>query len=127
RDAMEGEGRLTIAVRKVDSIPASRGESDRPGAFVAISVEDTGTGIAPENLTAIFEPFYTTKEVGKGTGLGLSQALGFAKQSGGEIVAASALGQGSTFTIYLPEAEAPDSRSELAGANPDPSASGRGR
>jgi PAS domain S-box-containing protein len=127
RDAMRDEGHISIRVAKANAIPASATSERRTGSFIAISVSDVGVGIAPENLTAIFEPFYTTKEVGKGTGLGLSQALGFAKQSGGEIVAASALGQGSTFTIYLPEAEAPDSRSELAVANPDASASGRGR
>jgi PAS domain S-box-containing protein len=127
RDAMRDEGLISIRVAKADAIPASATSERRNGRFIAISVSDVGAGIAPENLTAIFEPFYTTKEVGKGTGLGLSQALGFAKQSGGEIVAVSALGQGSTFTVYLPEAKAPDSRSELAVANPDASASGRGR
>ncbi len=127
RDAMRDEGLISIRVARANAIPQSVTSERRSGQFIAISVSDVGVGIAPENLTAIFEPFYTTKEVGKGTGLGLSQALGFAKQSGGEIVAASALGQGSTFTIYLPEAEAPDSRSELAVANLDAAASGRGR
>jgi len=107
RDAMHGEGELEISVRKVDLTPHMDGHPGRAGSFVAISVRDTGTGIAPENLTAIFEPFFTTKEVGKGTGLGLSQAFGFAKQSGGDIAVASHLGQGSTFTIYLPEAAEP--------------------
>jgi PAS domain S-box-containing protein len=108
RDAMDGEGRLTLAVRKVDSIPALRGDGARLGAFVAISVQDTGSGIAPENLLTIFEPFFTTKEVGKGTGLGLSQAFGFAKQSDGDIAVVSEPGKGATFTIYLPQAEPPE-------------------
>jgi PAS domain S-box-containing protein len=126
RDAMQGEGLISIQVRKADAIPASGTSERRDGKFIAISVKDMGTGIPPEKLTAIFEPFYTTKEVGKGTGLGLSQALGFAKQSGGEIVAASALGEGSTFTIYLPQAEAPSGHTDIASAHLEATASGRG-
>ena len=89
RDAMDSEGRLTIRVRKVDAIPPLRAQPARSGDFVAITVTDTGSGIAPELLETIFEPFFTTKEVGKGTGLGLSQAFGFAKQSDGDIEVAS--------------------------------------
>jgi signal transduction histidine kinase/ActR/RegA family two-component response regulator len=107
RDAMDGQGRLSIVVRSADGIPSLRGRLGRQGRFVAVAVIDTGSGIAPDNLEAIFEPFFTTKEIGKGTGLGLSQAFGFAVQSGGEIKVESALGKGSTFTIYLPEADAP--------------------
>ena len=108
---MDGEGGLKIAVQQgLRAIPALRAQPARGGDFIAVSVADTGTGIAPEHLDAIFEPFFTTKEVGKGTGLGLSQAFGFAKQSGGEIAVASTLGQGATFTIYLPQAAAPDQR-----------------
>ena len=106
RDAMDGEGRLTIAVRKVAGIPALRAHPARGGDYVAISVADTGSGIAPDNIDAIFEPFFTTKEVGKGTGLGLSQAFGFAKQSEGDIAVTSTQGEGATFTIYLPQATA---------------------
>jgi CheY-like chemotaxis protein len=69
---------------------------------VAVSLTDTGSGIAAGDLHRIFEPFYTTKGVGQGTGLGLSQVFGFAKQSGGEVVVESAPGRGSTFTLYLP-------------------------
>jgi PAS domain S-box-containing protein len=126
RDAMDGEGHLKIAVRKVGAIPALRAQPARSGDFIAVSVTDTGTGIAAQNLDAIFEPFFTTKDVGKGTGLGLSQAFGFAKQSGGEIVVASTRGHGATFTIYLPQAAAPASEAEIAGIKSEPAATGRG-
>jgi PAS domain S-box-containing protein len=125
RDAMDGEGRLTISVRKVSMIPALRGQPARGGNFIAVSVDDIGTGIAPQHLAAIFEPFFTTKEVGKGTGLGLSQAFGFAKQSGGDIAVASRLGEGASFTIYLPQAAAPK-EPEAAKAASEPAATGRG-
>ena len=105
RDAMGASGRLTIDVQSVDSVPSSPARAGRPGAFVAISVSDTGCGIAPDQLESIFEPFYTTKEVGKGTGLGLSQVFGFAKQSGGEISVSSELGAGSIFTLYMARAD----------------------
>ncbi|WP_160299756.1 PAS domain S-box protein [Belnapia sp. F-4-1] len=106
RDAMAGEGRLTIRTWLAPAVPPTRGHAGTPGAFVAISVSDTGTGIAPDMLSRIFEPFFTTKEVGKGTGLGLSQVYGFAKQSGGELHVESRVGEGSIFTLYLPHAEA---------------------
>ena len=93
RDAMDGEGELSIQVKTVKAIPALRAHPARSGEFIAVTVTDTGSGIAADQLDVIFEPFFTTKEVGKGTGLGLSQAVGFAKQSGGEIEVSSALGQ----------------------------------
>ncbi|MBR0698092.1 PAS domain-containing protein [Bradyrhizobium lablabi] len=126
RDAMSGEGHLTIAVRKVGTIPPLRAQTTRNGDFVAISIEDTGTGISPENLDAIFEPFFTTKEVGKGTGLGLSQAFGFAKQSDGDIEVRSALGQGATFTIYLPQATRPASEKVATATGSEQASIGRG-
>ena len=126
RDAMEDEGVISISVAKAQAVPASGTSEKRSGNFVAISVTDTGTGIAPDQISAIFEPFFTTKEVGKGTGLGLSQAVGFAKQSGGEIVVVSRLGAGSTFTIYLPQAEAPDAGADVTPANFDVMTTGRG-
>jgi CheY-like chemotaxis protein len=105
RDAMDGEGHLTISVERTADIPAIRSHPGRSGSFVVISITDTGSGIAPECLARIFEPFYTTKEVGKGTGLGLSQVFGFAKQSGGEAMVDSTLGQGTTFSLYFRRVE----------------------
>jgi two-component system NtrC family sensor kinase len=102
RDAMQGEGRIGIAVSTVEGLPDRSTAPARPDGYVAVSVEDSGAGIPPEQLGRIFEPFFTTKEVGQGTGLGLSQVFGFAKQSGGEVVALSEVGRGSTFTLYLP-------------------------
>ena len=106
RDAMSASGRLIVNVQAVDSVPAGSARASRNGAFIAISISDTGCGIAPDQLEAIFEPFYTTKEVGKGTGLGLSQVFGFAKQSGGDIGVSSELGTGSVFTLYMARADA---------------------
>ncbi|OKO85550.1 PAS domain S-box protein [Bradyrhizobium sp. AS23.2] len=126
RDAMDGGGRLTIAVRKVAGIPSLRAQSARGGDYVAISVTDTGSGIAPENIDAIFEPFFTTKEVGKGTGLGLSQAFGFAKQSEGDIAVTSTEGEGATFTIYLPQAKSPTAEKEAAALTSEAATTGRG-
>jgi signal transduction histidine kinase/CheY-like chemotaxis protein len=126
RDAMDGGGRLTIRVDKVHGIPVLRAQAARSGEFVAISIADTGTGIAPDHLQSIFEPFFTTKEVGKGTGLGLSQAFGFAKQSDGDIDVSSTLGRGATFTIYLPQAVAPASEKEAAAILGEPAITGRG-
>jgi two-component system NtrC family sensor kinase len=112
RDAMDGRGRLTIAVRKVAELPG--GAAQHPDGYVAVSVEDTGIGIPQEQLGRIFEPFFTTKEVGQGTGLGLSQVFGFARQSGGEVVVASEVGKGSTFTLYLPRVAADGRSQQLA-------------
>ena len=106
RDAMQGEGALTIKLDCGLSLPAIRGHGEAPGPFVAIALTDTGSGISADNLAHIFEPFFTTKEVGKGTGLGLSQVFGFAKQSGGDVEVTSMEGSGTTFTLYLPEVEA---------------------
>jgi CheY-like chemotaxis protein len=123
---MAGEGSLSISVNTVDAIPALRGHAMHKGQFVAISVMDAGSGIAADKLEAIFEPFFTTKDVGKGTGLGLSQALGFAKQSGGEITVTSALGEGSTFTIYLPKAEKAADGAEAVAIGAEAVMGGRG-
>ncbi|RYG63236.1 response regulator, partial [bacterium] len=105
RDAMNGEGRIVIKLAHVDRIPAVRSHPERLGQFAAISLSDDGIGIPANRLEQVFEPFYTTKEVGQGTGLGLSQVFGFAKQSGGEIMVESTPGKGATFTIFLPKAD----------------------
>ena len=88
-----------------------------PGEFIAVSITDSGVGLAEDQIARIFEPFYTTKAIGKGTGLGLSQVYGFAKQSGGDVRVESAPGQGARFTLYLPRA----SDADLA-AEPEPEA-----
>jgi signal transduction histidine kinase/ActR/RegA family two-component response regulator len=106
RDAMQGEGRLTVRVKPVDGIPASRSHPAVAGNYAAVAMTDTGEGIAAEKLERIFEPFFTTKTVGQGTGLGLSQVLGFAKQSGGDVTVESKVGHGATFTLYLPRVAA---------------------
>ncbi|GJE47303.1 Sensor histidine kinase RcsC [Methylobacterium tardum] len=103
RDAMDGEGTLTLRLVRGAALPAIRGHAGSDQAFAAVSLIDTGAGIPPERLGRIFEPFFTTKEVGKGTGLGLSQVFGFAKQSGGDVDVRSTVGEGATFTLYLPE------------------------
>jgi len=106
RDAMPDGGTIAIRARKVDGVPAVRRHAACQGAFVAVAVEDSGTGIDTDTLAHIFEPFFTTKDVNKGTGLGLSQVYGFAKQSGGEVAVESELGRGSVFTLYLPRVRA---------------------
>jgi CheY-like chemotaxis protein len=99
RDAMPSGGVITVAVRNAGA--------DAPDEcdFVAISVEDSGQGIAPDVLAKIFDPFFTTKPVGKGTGLGLSQVHGFAHQAGGTVKVESELGRGTRVTILLPRDE----------------------
>ena len=105
RDAMDGEGVLTLRLDNHRPMPVIRGHAGSGMAFVAVSLSDTGTGMPEDHLTRIFEPFFTTKAVGKGTGLGLSQVFGFAKQSGGDVDVESAIGAGTTFTLYLPQVE----------------------
>ncbi len=98
RDAMPDGGRLTLETRCLPAAP--QGSFEGPAAV--ISVKDTGTGIPPSVRPRIFEPFYTTKEVGKGTGLGLSVAYGIIRQHGGVVTVESEPGVGSTFHLFLP-------------------------
>jgi len=104
RDAMPDGGKLTMSARNV-ALADNAATDHLEGDFVAVAVQDTGLGIAPDVLPKIFEPFFTTKEVGKGTGLGLSQVYGFAHQAGGSATVTSTLGSGTTFTLYLPRTE----------------------
>ncbi|RYE32408.1 MAG: response regulator [Hyphomicrobiales bacterium] len=128
RDAMDGEGTLTITVEDLSRMPPIRGHAGGAGPFIAVSLSDSGMGIPPEKLSQIFEPFYTTKEVGKGTGLGLSQVFGFAKQSGGDIDVESVVGGGARFTLYLPQVERrPEAESEHGNIRPATIRGGRGQ
>ncbi len=106
RDAMDGEGHLTIAVSPADHMPAVRNHPRVDGAMVRVAIRDTGSGIPADRIEQIFEPFFTTKAVGHGTGLGLSQVFGFAKQSNGGVIVESEVGVGTTFTLYLPRVAA---------------------
>ncbi len=106
RDAMPAGGTITIFTHN-----QTTSEGMNPGDFVAVGVEDTGQGIAPDILGKIFDPFFTTKPVGKGTGLGLSQVHGFAHQAGGTVSVQSELGKGTRIAILLPR-QHPD---EIAG------------
>jgi two-component system cell cycle sensor histidine kinase/response regulator CckA len=105
RDAMPKGGKVKIRTQNHENHSDTRlvsGETLPAGSWVSISVQDTGTGIAPEVLPRIFEPFFSTKEVGAGTGLGLATVHGIIHQTGGFISVDSVMGQGTTFTIYLP-------------------------
>jgi PAS domain S-box-containing protein len=103
RDAMSRSGSLIF---RTENVTTAENTVDQPaGDYVALSVADTGCGMAADVVERAFEPFYTTKEVGKGTGLGLSQVYGFAKQSGGDARIESKVGKGTTVRIYLPRAD----------------------
>jgi PAS domain S-box-containing protein len=127
RDAMDGEGMLTLRLACGSAMPPIRGHAGSQNAFAAVSLTDTGAGIAPDQLGRIFEPFFTTKEVGKGTGLGLSQVFGFAKQSGGDVDVDSTPGQGTTFTLYLPEIAAEGHQDPKADNDEGPAPVGTGQ
>ncbi|QRE75891.1 hybrid sensor histidine kinase/response regulator [Methylobacterium aquaticum] len=126
RDAMEGEGTLTLSLTGGVPMPPIRGHAGSQNAFAAIALTDTGPGVPPDLLGRIFEPFFTTKEVGRGTGLGLSQVFGFAKQSGGDVDVASRPGEGATFTLYLPEAPEAACADDETAADPSASPIGAG-
>ncbi|EPY02982.1 PAS domain-containing sensor histidine kinase [Magnetospirillum fulvum] len=107
RDAMPGGGTLTIRTNAVHVDQAvQRGpELMPPGDYVLIEIADTGTGIGRDTLPRIFEPFFSTKEIGAGTGLGLSTVYGIVRQTDGFVFVDSEPGQGATFSIYLPRIE----------------------
>jgi two-component system cell cycle sensor histidine kinase/response regulator CckA len=116
RDAMPAGGKLSIRTETLEVSPGQLldrlGVPVEPGAYAELAVSDAGQGIRPEHLPHIFEPVYTTKEVGQGTGLGLATVEGIVTQSGGRIQVASAVGQGTTLRILLPltDQPAPNSR-----------------
>jgi signal transduction histidine kinase len=107
RDAMPGGGCISIETALEDVEPHRSGleQTTRRGSFARLRVRDTGSGIAPDHLTQIFEPFFTTKAPGKGTGLGLATTFSIVQQHGGWIDVMSAVGAGTTFTIFLPLAD----------------------
>jgi two-component system cell cycle sensor histidine kinase/response regulator CckA len=104
RDAMPGGGTMTVRTRNLaaDEVAQFGYKPLPPAEYVLIEVEDTGTGMPPEVQAKIFEPFFSTKEVGKGTGLGLSTVYGIVKQTGAHIFFDSAVGKGTTFRIFVP-------------------------
>jgi PAS domain S-box-containing protein len=108
RDAMPDGGNLSITL---SNVTLSRSEAEEfgetaSGQYISIQIQDTGIGISAGVREKIFEPFFSTKQVGKGTGLGLSMTFGFVKQSGGHITCQSEVGIGTTFEIYLPRSHA---------------------
>jgi PAS domain S-box-containing protein len=107
RDAMPNGGKLTFTTGnfKLGVREAMARGVERAGDYVAIEVSDTGSGIPQADLDRIFDPFFSTKEIGQGTGLGLSMVFGFAKQSHGSVDVRSEEGNGTTFRIYLPKAD----------------------
>jgi len=124
RDAMPQGGTITLSACNA----VLRGDETverLSGDFVALSVTDTGSGIAPEIMPRLFEPFFTTKGPDKGTGLGMSQAYGFARQSGGAIDVASEVGRGTKVTIFLPRSNEPSAGDAAVPERPEP-ARGRG-
>ncbi len=109
RDAMPNGGELTIStgVHELDEAACATIPFDIvPGRYARISVRDTGTGIAAENLPRVFEPFFTTKPVGQGTGLGLAAVYGTVVEHGGAVTVYSDVGRGTVFHLYLPISEA---------------------
>jgi CheY-like chemotaxis protein len=116
RDAMPNGGTLTIAAQRteVDALAAAMQRDTRPGAYVVVSVSDTGTGIPADVQERIFEPFFTTKALGKGTGLGLSTSLAIVESHHGFIRVYSEAGRGTTFKVYLPVRDDADPDAESA-------------
>jgi PAS domain S-box-containing protein len=111
QDAMANGGVLSIGTAPVEVTPDRWSQHPElpVGSYVRLAVRDTGHGMDSETQQHVFEPFFTTKETGKGTGLGLSSVYGAIEQSGGRIIVDSKVGNGTTFSIYLPRCEAANS------------------
>ncbi len=109
RDAMPDGGTIVITAKNTRVQPEDAPDAIR-GEFVALTITDTGCGIADDILPKVFEPFFTTKQLDKGTGLGLSQVYGLTRQSGGTVTIASRLGNGTAVTLYLPRSHRPLSK-----------------
>jgi PAS domain S-box-containing protein len=119
RDAMPKGGKfiLETSLIETDEVFMEQHRPMRAGKYVVLALSDTGSGMDPATLSRIFEPFFTTKEVGKGTGLGLATVYGIVQQIGGYIWVYSEVGSGTTFKLYLPNAE--DKMSEPEATVPD--------
>lgn len=111
RDAMTSGGVLSIKTKNVVTEEKNKKNNLPKGKYVHIAVKDTGIGIPKENLNRIFDPFFSTKEIGSGTGLGLSTVYGIVKQSGGFIFVNSIVNKGTTFDIFFPQNNEKDSSS----------------
>ncbi len=120
RDAMEGQGKLTIELGNahLDDAYARSHEEVEAGQYVLLAVSDTGSGMSPEIIEKVFEPFFSTKSEGKGSGLGLSMVYGFVKQSGGHVKIYSEVGEGTTIKLYLPRAMESEDVEVVADAGP---------
>jgi two-component system cell cycle sensor histidine kinase/response regulator CckA len=132
RDAMKSGGTLTIRSGNVrvdspeslprDLIAPTEDDVITPGDYVLVEVSDTGTGIPPEIVANIFEPFFSTKEIGSGTGLGLSTCYGIIKQSGGYIFVRTEMGKGTSFHLYFKRVESDTARASSSEASEEKAA-----
>jgi PAS domain S-box-containing protein len=129
RDAMPEGGTLRISTADLLIAPEAAQDDAPAGPYVAITVEDSGTGMPVSTMERMFDPFFTTKPTGQGTGLGLSQVWGFVRQSGGFVRVQSAPGAGTAITIHMPRhaqaaPDAPEPAAEAASPPPPPMAAG---
>lgn len=127
RDAMPGGGTLRLRAqnRVLDELAAATLEGSRAGAWVVIAVEDSGTGMTPDVVARIWEPFFTTKDEGKGSGLGLPMVRNLIEGHGGFVILDTSVGRGSVFSVYLPAA--PGSLEQASGVELPVSPRGEGQ